>query len=70
LPGTRTIGVIRAAALRCDLRRGIDIERAVLHVDEQPLEAARLADRSDVDLCAWRNFRPSAQFAGSELRLV
>ena len=41
----------RNAGRQCrsaDLRCGVEIERAVLHVDEQPVEAGRLADGGDV----------------------
>jgi len=52
-----------------DLGRSVDIHRVVFHVDEQPVVAARFADRRDID--GAREAQPHADrnFSGGELLL-
>ena len=52
-PATRTIGVMPTRERRRgDLRRGVEVHRVVLAVDEQPVEAAGLARSARCRRCA------------------
>ena len=65
-----------------DLGRGVDVKRAMLHVDEQPVEAARLADAGRIlktkralytpvpTVRAWRSPMPSASLPAASWCLV
>ena len=50
-----------------DLRRGVGVERAVLAVDEQPVEAGGLGDGGDADGARLGDAQADGEFPGAQL---
>jgi len=50
-----------------DLRRAVEVERAVLAVDEQPVEAGGLAELADVDGAREIHAQADGELAGAQL---